>query len=490
MRKLLVAAVVLVLLVGGAVAAVPLIERHAAAQIKADMERDGTTTVGTVEVGLFERRLRMTALHSKEFGDITIGRWQASGLAWPLAELVKGRTPLSGLQLGDPLHAARLEVSDVRGVEARATWSIGSLAIDDFSLERYEPPPAGTANRLIHLGSRIVAALSMARLEQKDTVFTDIKGDTVKLDTLTIGRFEKGLVGSLAVAGLEVVPNAAKAPFIHISDLKLDAFDLRRPFTTMGRPEWRPGLPVGRVDLGAAKVTGFGGEAFTRYGLSLGSISSETRREGQDVRRSRLRIEGFVLAPPLRGLETLQLRLGLQAMGLKELRLELDCTGTEDRARGEASVDRCVLAGPDLGEIDLSFKVVGADEAFWRAVDDSDTIALLRSKAGLGGARLVVADRGLVERSLRLAATTSGQPLAALRAGIAQEVRRFQPPGVLITEDMTRLLDTVARFVETGGTLTLEAKPERPVGLDKLDYFRRPGPDLVNLLGLSATLSR
>ena len=73
-------------------------------------------------------------------------------------------------------------------------------------------------------------------------------------------------------------------------------------------------------------------------------------------------------------------------------------------------------------------------------------------------------------------ATTSGQPLAAVRAGFAQEVRRFQPPGVLITEDMTKLLDTVARFIETGGTLTLEAKPDTPIGIDKLEYFRRPGP--------------
>jgi hypothetical protein len=73
---------------------------------------------------------------------------------------------------------------------------------------------------------------------------------------------------------------------------------------------------------------------------------------------------------------------------------------------------------------------------------------------------------------------------------VAHEVRQFQPSGVLITDDLTKLLDTVARFVETGGTLTLEAKPDPPVGLDKMSYFRTPGPDWVSLLGLSATLSR
>ena len=72
----------------------------------------------------------------------------------------------------------------------------------------------------------------------------------------------------------------------------------------------------------------------------------------------------------------------------------------------------------------------------------------------------------------------------SVRNGFAQEVRRYQPPGMLITDDMTKLLDTVARFIESGGTLTLEAKPEPPIGIDKLAYLRRPGPDLVSMLGL------
>ena len=98
-------------------AAVPLVEKHAAAQIKAEMERDGTTTVGAVEVGLFDRRILLTDLRSRQLGEITIGRWQASGLAWPLDELIKGRTPVSGLQLGDPLQADRLELNDLHVVD-------------------------------------------------------------------------------------------------------------------------------------------------------------------------------------------------------------------------------------------------------------------------------------------------------------------------------------------------------------------------------------
>ena len=490
MKKLLIAAVIVILLIGAALAAVPFVEKRAAAQIKTEMERDGKTTVGAVEVGLLERRVLLTDLRSRQFGEITIGRWQASGLAWPLDELIRGRTPFSGVRLGDPLQADRLELDDVRGVGDRGNWSVGSLVIEGFDLGRYDPPPAGSRDALIHLAARVAGALSMTRVEQKDTVFTDAKGDKVAIGTVTLADVDKGIVGSSAAAGFEVTPRNAGAPFLQIDDAKLTRFDLRRALTTVSQVAWRRGMPIGRLDLDAMSATGLGGEALTRYGISLGSISSEITREGPDVKRSRMRIEGFVLAPPLRGLETLQLRIGLQAMGLKDLRLDLDCAGTEDRGKAEMSVDRCALTGAELGEIELAAKLVGADAAFWQAVDDGDTFALLRTKAGLSEARLVIVDRGLVERSLRAVATTSGQPLAAVRTGFAQQVRRFQPPGVLITEAMTKLLDTVARFIETGGTLTLEAKPDTPIGIDKLEYFQRPGPDLVETLGLSATLSR
>jgi hypothetical protein len=53
---------------------------------------------------------------------------------------------------------------------------------------------------------------------------------------------------------------------------------------------------------------------------------------------------------------------------------------------------------------------------------------------------------------------------------------------------MTKLLDTVARFVERGGTLTIDARPEPPIDIEGLKPLGKPGADLVRLLGLSATL--
>ena len=488
MRKSLVAALAVVVVAGAALAAVPLVERHAARQIKADLERDGATKVGSVEVGLFARKIVMHDLKAARVGEIDIGRWEASGLAWPLGELVKGNTPLAGLKLGDPLQAKHLEVRDLAMVQDRTRWSVASVAVDDFNLERYDP--AVGPGQFSHLTARILAALSMGHAEEKGAVLTNlVTNETVAIDSLVIDRFDKGHVGATVMTGFAFGAKPPGEAMFRMAEFKLGDLDFQRGLKAMSSVSWRPGMPLGRVGLGSASLTGFSGEALRRYGIALGSITHQSTYENKDVRHSRMVVEGFVLNPPAGNREALQIRIVLQAMGLKELKLAMDCSGTEDRAKGEVGVDRCALTGPDLGEVNLSFKLVNADPPFWQAIDDGNTFALLGSKAGVGSAKVVIVDRGLVERSVKGFAVTSGQAPAAVRTALAQEVRRFQPPGVLITEDFSKLLDTTAGFIERGGTFTLEAKPPSPIGLDKAQYFSRPGPDLVDVLGLSATLS-
>ena len=237
-------------------------------------------------------------------------------------------------------------------------------------------------------------------------------------------------------------------------------------------------------------MSGFGGDLMTRYGLSLGSVSTETRRESGEIGRSRLRVEGFVLAPSLRSVEALGMRMLLQSMNLKEVRLGFDCSTVEDRARHTLKVEDCRLTGPDLIEITLAARLIDTDDEFWRSIDEADPFGLLGTKAALASARLMVVDKSLLQRSLQAKARLSGQPAATERAALATEIRRYQPPGVLITQDMSRVLDAVARFVEQGGTLILDAAPQPALGLEKLDYLLKPGADLVNALGLTATVSR
>jgi hypothetical protein len=308
--------------------------------------------------------------------------------------------------------------------------------------------------------------------------------------SLTGNRLDRGLLGSFELAALEATGKTSAEPSFRLANAKGGGLDARRILASMSELSWRPGKPLGRLTVDSAHASGFGGEVLSRYGISLDSIAIDTVHEGASLRRSTMKVDGFVMVPPARGLEGLQMRLALQAMGLKDLRLGLSCGGWEDRTKGEAAIEHCTLSGPDLGELTLDATIGGADEMFWRAIDDNNFLLLLGTKAVFGGGTLSLADKGLLDHGMRGLAMASAQAPATARANLAMEIRRYQPPNVLITEDLTRLLDTVARFVEKGGTLTLEAKPDPPLALNKFATLMRPGPDLVSLLGLTATLSK
>jgi hypothetical protein len=491
-KKKVIAALAVVALVGAAVAAVPIVESHAAGGIKAEIERDGATKVGSVEVGLFERRITLIDLKSTGAAELTVGRWEASGLAWPLGELIRGRTPLAGFRWGDPLQADRIELKDVRLVDRAADsgWSMGSLVMEGFDLARFDASYQG-GYQFQTLVARALGALTIRRLEERNIIFS-LPGtnDTYGAASAVVDRYERGRIAVMTVSSLEATLKDGGAPLFKIADLKSTGVDLTRVITALSSDKWQPGAPSGRAHAESVNASGFSGEVLARYGISLGSVSLETVHESDKLSRSRTRVEGFVLAPPLRGLEGLQMRLALQAMGLKDVKLDLDCSSTEDRAKGELVLDRCALAGPGLGEIALTGRIADADPPFWRVIDDGDFLALEESHAGLGEMRLTLVDKSLLERSLKALSTVTGKPVSETRANLAGEIRRYQPADVLISEDMTKLLDTVARFIERGGTLTIDAKPEPPIDLEGFKALMKPGADLVRLLGLSATLSR
>lgn len=493
MRKIAVFAAVAVALVGAAAAALPVVQDYAAGRIKTQIEQEGGVSVGAVEVGLLDRRLTFRDIRSKQVDGFSAARWEASGLTWPLGELLQGRTPLTGFRLGDAFQAGRVEIDNLRltaKTSGGQSWTLGTVILEGVDLAHFDaqilPGPFQTGA----LGARFLKALSLRRFEERDVIYTaPFSENTVGFVQLTGENYEGGKLGAFSLVNFEATAKAAAEPSFALGGLKGDGLDLRQMLTAMSAPSWRPGMPIGRLKVEHASATGFGGELFKRYGISLGSVSIDTTHEGADVSRSATKVEGFVMVPPPRGAEGLQMRVAMAAMGLKQLNLALECDGTEDRSKGEASIDRCALTGADLGELQLTGKLVNADAIFWRAIDSGNAASLYGTKAALGEAKLMFADKGLLERTMKAIAAASAQTPSATRTNMAQEIRRYQPPNVLITEDMTKLLETVARFVEKGGTLTLDAKPDPPFGLDKVRYLQQPGPDLVNLLGLSASIS-
>ena len=262
MRKSAVAAAAVVVILGLGAAALPLAEEYSARQIKASIEAGGAT-VEAVDVGFLGRRVTLRNLHTRQVGDMTIGRWEASGLAWPLGELLRGRAP--GLQLGDPLQAGHLELADLRIVDDSATWSIGSLIVDGFDLERYDTRGVGPL-QFGTLAARIGKALSVARFEQKQTVYSALgQGDRIAIADFTVENFDHGRIGAIALKGLESTPRAGVAAVFSMADVKVAGLDLARPLTALSSASWRPGMPIGRISVDKASAAGFGGE-----GLEIG----------------------------------------------------------------------------------------------------------------------------------------------------------------------------------------------------------------------------
>ncbi|MFN4016872.1 MAG: hypothetical protein ACK4JB_16145 [Reyranella sp.] len=490
MRKSVVALGAVLAVVGIGAGAIPFAEGFAASRLKASLAQSGVE-VEAVTVGLIDRSVVLRNVAAGPNGELKVEEWQASGLAWPLAELLKGRLPLRGLSWGDPLHVARLHLRNFRLAQPDAgnSWTIGELTAINIDLPRYDSTYEGPFRNEVML-ARLLGALSVDRLEQGGFSYTSLELMTQSVGQVAVTGYVRGMIDSLEMKNWQVKPAGARMAGVTVAEATARGLDLRRPIAQASSLEWEPGMPIGRVPMAEGRLSGFGGDLMTRYGLSLGSVSIETRRESGDESRSRLRVEDFVLAPSLRSVEGLGIRMVLQSMNLKEVRLGLDCSTVEDPVRHSLRVEDCRLNGSDLVDITLAARIIDTDDQFWRSFDEADLFGLLGTKAALASARLTVADKSLLQRSLQAKARLSGQPVAAERAALATEIRRYQPPGVLITQDMSKVLDAVARFVEQGGTLTLDATPQPALGLEKLDYLLKPGADLVNALGLTATVSR
>ena len=492
MRKRLIAVVAVVVLVGVAVAAVPILEEHAAAQIKAGMERDGTTKVAKVEVGLFARRIVLEDLHFAANGmNGTVKRAEGGGLAWPIGELLQGRTPFSGWVLGDPLQASHVELKDFDiGDPGGARLSAQELTVKGLDLARFDGRHAGQFAATV-LTARTLAALTMGSLAASNLmVALPGSGDTIGAAHIAVDGYDRGRIDSLGLEGIEAAAKEAKTPLYKVERIAARKLDLSPMLAAMSSIDWVPGAPIGRVHVDDFSVTGFGGETLSNLGISLKAITLQTEREGEQKSRSRLRIEEFVYSPPLRSFQNAHARLALTGMGLTEVKLDLDCGGSEDRQKNELNFGPCKLAGAGLGDLETSGRIVNADPIFWQAVDNGGAAPLGESKAALGSAKLVLVDKSFLERGLKLLSTYSRKSVAETRSNLAGEIRNYQPPDVMISQDLTKFLDTVARFVEQGGTLAIEAKPDPPIELNRLESLARPGADVVGLLGLTATVSR
>ncbi len=475
-----------VLIVGAGIAAIPLIEQQIVREMRARIQQRPDIKVTEIAVDLLKRRITLVeaALYSHLDEDPVLAAEQieVSGLSWPLSELLAGRTPFTGWTWGDPVNASRIELLNAQMInEAQGLkWNADKLVIEGIELRRYRHAvPAPEA--------RALSALKAARIDGRGLALESTTGEGIRFLVASIGvdNIDRGRIGTATLIDTGIRdPVEADTPILSLEEMTLSRIDLNPMLENL-----QAARAAGRLRAKTISLSGFGGELMKRYNFSLDRIVVETAPESEGVTRTKARAEGLAVRPP-GGIAGLAMRIAMMSIGLSEIAASLECAGLEDRNKGELEVGKCLLNSPGLAEASFTARIVDGDAAFWQAFDRGDMLTLTDSKAALGSMELVVRDDSLLSRLVKLYGDTSGQDAAAARRQLAAEVRRFAPTDVLITEDLSKILDAVARFVERGGTLTVTAQPETPLTFERLFALPGNGPDLVDILGLKAVQSR
>lgn len=484
MRRSLVAVIVISGLAGLGAVSVPFLEDQSALRIKETVDRSGSHTVGSVDVSLLARRVTFHDMRNRNAPDFAIGRMQVSGLAWPLGDLLSGRLPYADYRPGDPLRADRIQIDDARFSTAIEQTTIKSMTIDAVDLGGYD----GAVHELSKdpdvmqnaaLQARLLAGLSMGKVQMTQFTHSVKNLHDVRSDRISMDRVDHGRVGSFTASNMTFVTPGNEG--VDVAEFKVTDLDFRRLLKNTSSPSLGLFGPVGHADVGSMYLAGFGGKFLSRYGLALDGIGFTSTEEGPGESRNQFRVDGLVFTLPREANDMGPMAKLMQQAGLKELKIGLDCRFSSSRPKAILSFERCALAGPAIGEVDFTASLVEVDKAFWKAFDEYEPAFMNGSGISVDSARLRVMDRGIVDFSLKA--------MSISRSDAAREIRRFQPPSVLISQDMTALLDTVAGFVEKGGVLTIDANPDSPIALNASRRLFTRGADLMSMLGLSASRS-
>ncbi len=251
--------------------------------------------------------------------------------------LASGRTgPGKGaagrIELGDPLRVARFHMRNFRLAtpDTGDSWSIGELTAANFDLPRYDAAYEGPFRNEV-MFARLLGALSVERLEQRDASHTT----SSRRDTRRHACPSPAMTAASSLRRSEGLPGeAGQRPHgrphdrrRHGARRRCAPADRRGVLARLGA-----GTPIGRVPVAEGRMTGFGGDLMARYGLSLGSVSTETVSEGR-IRAAHGSGSRTRARPSLRSVEAVGMRMVMQSMNLREVRVGFDCSTVEDRVR-------------------------------------------------------------------------------------------------------------------------------------------------------------
>ncbi|MBK1668496.1 hypothetical protein CKO28_10670 [Rhodovibrio sodomensis] len=148
----------------------------------------------------------------------------------------------------------------------------------------------------------------------------------------------------------------------------------------------------------------------------------------------------------------------LAALGYQELRGDGGLRLSYHPEAGSFALERLEMDLSEVAQLSLTGRVVGIPAVAELAQQLERDPRALQAQAALQGFTLRLQNRGVASRLVEMRAQRTGQSPETVRRNQAQMIRQTARE-----MQLAELGEPIARFVEQAGTLTLTAKPSRPV---------------------------
>jgi hypothetical protein len=456
MKKLLIAALVIVAVVGGGYLWVVRTGEarvaQAVQQIRDELGPKGSFTYDAVAVHPLSRTV--------DFQDISLRL--PSGQLYTAAQL--------SAVGGEPGKVTSLSAKDIRESDAAAegVTTIAALTAHDLSL-----PPPGTVDP---------AAFGVADATLSDVATTAPK-NAATIRTVQLRDYGVGRVSTLVLSdGFSSVPNPKNLDHVGFSSLMLSGIDLASivlavqhhvPPATLS-----PMLTSGNMRL---ELLGFYGQSGQTRPLTFTRLAVSGQPAPPGVSASRFDVTGLHVVP-----NDARSRLALQSLGMDAFDADLSSGFRYDKTAGTIAVQPSMtVQGAGTLSLGLDLAHVYADEL---ASGTSNPLVLMAvgQKVKFVSAQATWADRGLLTRLLTAGAAQTHLTPEQVRQLAIQRIQ--QDPRLQRLPDGRRIQDALVHFVESSGTLHATLQPRQPLTASDLILAAAGGPEaLIPALGLTVT---
>jgi hypothetical protein len=293
---------------------------------------------------------------------------------------------------------------------------------------------------------------------------------------VTGGRFDRGIMRGAALRGITLHDNVVGA--LSIDHVAMSTIDVREPMTRLIlgdplSPAMLNRISIGRIEYAGITAQPPGQPAIHITGFSMGPV---TFTDGMpvsgelgwtDIRVSKLQL------PDPRAWDA------FNQLGLETITVSFALAYDWDVSHQHVSIHDTMLKVDELGTLTLS-------------ADFSNIVpgAAAMDQGSLAHLRLRLVDASLVDRLLRMGATSSGADPAAYRALIVAMLRQQPTAGGGNGTVMAAAAHAAGEFIASPQSLTVEFSPPTPIPFVALRNAAMAPVNLATMPGLTVSANQ